>query len=108
MNEDDLWRAFWGDDHPKNAADRPGQKALVLREFLDALGSAKLIRSDRYFYICCLDHHTEIEAVIPQARIIDAGRALLSNFVAKYRHDLAIQYIGTSPEMPAARRQGDA
>ena len=99
-SDEDVWRIFWADEPGSDDFHRPGQRAYILSEFLDTLQQLgldkRLDHPERRYYICCLNHNTEVQAVVAQDRLVTVGKAMLDHPTARYRHDLAVQYAGTT------------
>lgn len=97
---DDIWKIFWSDEPGADDYNLPGQRAFVLSDFLNTLRKLRLDKRlghpERRYYICCLNHRTEVQAVVPQDQLAVAGKTLLSHPTARYRHDLMIQYVGVA------------
>jgi|GEM_PF-5184051 len=95
---DDVWKTFWSDEPKADDYEKPGQKAYILNDFIDALKELgldkRLDHPERRYYICCLNHNVEVQAVVAQDRLVNVGKALLAHPTARYRHDLTVQYLG--------------
>lgn len=97
-SSEDVWKIFWSDDPKVEDYSSPGQQEFILSDFIDTLRKLgldkRLEHPDRRYYICCLNHNAEVQAVVAQDRLVAVGKALLAHPTARYRHDLVVQYAG--------------
>jgi len=118
-SEADLWKLFWNSKFPTDGSRSPGELTLwfedfstVVRHILstkkdEAAGKSvrRLTNKGLFYLLYAVSDDNEIvhQAVVPQASVLDAGRAMASSArlflirTASGKARIFVRYLGSEP-----------